>query len=59
MSPSKYKKLSAMCLGHVNKNYNFETYEKSWIDLIDDVTERHGSWENRANHKRWYLMEVA
>ena len=59
LSPSKYKKLSAMCLGHVNKNYNFETYEKSWIDLIDDVTERHGSWENRANHKRWYLMEVA
>jgi len=26
---------------------------------MDEIIEKHGSWENRTNHKRWYLMEVA
>jgi glycosyltransferase involved in cell wall biosynthesis len=59
LSGPKYKKLSEMSLNHVDTNYNFETYEKSWIDLIDNIVEKHGSWDNRVNHKRWYLMEVA
>ena len=59
LSGPKYKKLSEMSLNHVDTNYNFETNEKSWIDLIDNIVEKHGSWENRVNHKRWYLMEVA
>jgi len=59
LSKPKYNKMSKDGLKHVNDNYNFETYQKKWIDLIDDVVEKHGSWENRINHKRWHFMEVA
>ena len=59
LSAPKYKKLSELALNHIHTNYNFENYEKSWIDLIDETIKKHGSWENRINHKRWYLMEVA
>jgi hypothetical protein len=43
----------------VLKSYNFETFEKSWVDLMDKVIEEHGSWDSRQNYKRWHLMEVA
>ena len=44
---------------HVLKSYNFETFEKSWIELMDKVTKEHGSWETRTGYQRWHLMEVA
>jgi glycosyltransferase involved in cell wall biosynthesis len=59
LSKPKYKKMSDNCLEHVNKNYNFENYEKNWVELMDSIVERHGSWENRKIYKRWHLMEVA
>jgi len=59
LSPAKYKKMAKAGQAHVKKNYNFETYEKSWIELMDDIIERHGSWETRKGYQRWHLMEVA
>ena len=56
---TKYKKMSSAGIKHVKKNYNFEKFEKSWIDLMDNVVEEQGSWDNRVNYKRWHLMEVA
>ena len=44
---------------HVEKNYNFEKFEKSWVELMDKIIEEHGSWETRKNYKRWHLLEVA
>ena len=55
----KYKKMSDAGLNHVKTSYNFENYEKSWIETMDRIIETHGSWENRKNYKRWHLMEVA
>jgi len=43
---------------HVIKNYNFEKFNKSWIDLIDKVVEERGSWDTRKKYKAWKLMEV-
>jgi len=54
-----YKKMSDGGIKHVNKNYNFENYEKGWIKLMDDIVEKHGSWGTRVGYKRWHLMEVA
>ena len=51
--------MSDSCLTHINKNYNFENYEKNWVELMDSIVEKHGSWENRKIYKRWHLMEVA
>ncbi len=44
---------------HVQENYNFETFEKQWIDFIDEAIEYHGSWETRKNYARWTLKEIA
>tara|TARA_R110000796_G_scaffold65503_3_gene151310 strand:+ start:3636 stop:4916 length:1281 start_codon:yes stop_codon:yes gene_type:complete len=55
----KYKQMSSQGRRHVLKSYNFETFEKSWVDLMDKTIEEHGSWETRTGYKRWHLMEVA
>ena len=59
MSSKAYKKMSAKGREHVMKNYNFEDYEKNWVKAIDEMVEKHGSWETRKGYKRWHLMEVA
>jgi len=56
---TKYKKMSSAGIKHVKKNYNFEKFEKSWVDLMDKVVGERGSWDTRINYKRWHLMEVA
>ncbi len=58
-SPKSYKKMSSEGRKHVKENYNFENYEKQWIELMDEIIEKHGSWENRKGYKAWHLMEVA
>jgi glycosyltransferase involved in cell wall biosynthesis len=55
----KYKQMSSQGRRHVLKSYNFETFEKSWIELMDKVVLEHGSWETRKKYDRWHLMEVA
>ena len=59
LSKPKYKKMSEAGLQHIKNNYSFENFQKQWVELMDDIVERHGSWENRINHKRWHFMEVA
>jgi glycosyltransferase involved in cell wall biosynthesis len=59
MSPKAYKKMSIKGREHVNKNYNFKDYKKNWVDLMDDIIERHGSWKDRKLYDCWHIMEVA
>ena len=54
----KYKQMASHGRRHVLKSYNFEDFEKKWIDLMDKVIEEHGSWKTRVGHQRWHLMEV-
>lgn len=44
---------------HVMENYNFENFKKTWVDLVTNVYESHGSWENRKNYNGIYFEEVA
>ena len=43
----------------VMDNFNFENFNKSWVELMLDVHENHGSWGTRKNHNGIELMEVA
>ena len=38
---------------HVMKNYNFDDFNKSWVELLESVYENHGSWQNRKNRQNW------
>jgi len=44
---------------HVADNYNFEKFEKRWVETMDKIVEKHGSWDTRQGYQRWRLMEVA
>lgn len=59
LSKPKYEKMSQAGLEHIRKNYNFENYQSTWVKFMDDVVEKHGSWDTRKNYKRWHLLEVA
>ncbi len=59
MSKKMYEKMAADGQAHVAANYNFEVYEESWVETMDDFIERNGSWESRKGYKPWYLLEVA
>jgi len=58
-SKKVHQKMSVQGREHVRNNYNFETFEKRWVELMDDIMERHGSWDTRTGYERWHLMEVA
>ena len=59
ISKQKYKKMSIQGRNHVDTNYNFENYEKQWVQLMDQFIEKHGSWETRKGYERWHLLEIA
>jgi glycosyltransferase involved in cell wall biosynthesis len=44
---------------HVMKNYNFKNFEKQWIELIDQIHEKYGSWDTRKHYVPWTFKEVA
>ena len=58
MTPEERSKLGTDGRAHVAKNYNFQDYKKKWADLMLQIYEQHGSWENRKNYKSWELSEV-
>ena len=58
MGEEKREALGRLGMAHVHKNYNFQDFQKRWLDLIDDVTSRLGSWETRKGYKAWELREV-
>ena len=60
MGQSGRSELGTRGMLHAQKNYNFKTLEKNWVELMDSIHERYGSWENRKmRDKVWELMEVA
>ena len=58
LSPEERKNLGLMGREHVLKNYNFEDYCKRWVDLMLDIYNNKGSWENRKGYANWNLKEV-
>jgi len=58
MSHNERKILGIRGRQHVVKNYNFETYKKNWINLMDSIIENHGSWETRKGYKPWEIREI-
>jgi glycosyltransferase involved in cell wall biosynthesis len=43
---------------HVKKNYSFEKFQNQWVEVMDEVNEKHGSWENRKIYKPWKLTRI-
>ena len=43
---------------YVMKNYNFDNFNKTWVELLTQIHEEEGSWDTRKYHKRWSLEEI-
>tara|TARA_Y100000310_G_scaffold294001_1_gene324066 strand:+ start:742 stop:2007 length:1266 start_codon:yes stop_codon:yes gene_type:complete len=56
MSPEQRKKLGERGRDHVMMNYNFENFEKKWVEKMLEIHEDYGSWENRKGYKSWELI---
>lgn len=58
MSKDERKEMGENGRKHILKNYNFENFESSWVELMTNTYEKHGSWEERKNYKRWNLQVI-
>ena len=58
MSAEERNALGAAGRGHVMKNYNFDQFKYQWINLMENVHEKYGSWDTRKNYKSWELKEL-
>ena len=58
MTPEERKELGRKGREHVEKNYSFEKYCDGWVEIITDVHEKHGSWDDRKNYKSWEIREL-
>lgn len=43
---------------HVENNYGFENFEKTWVDIMLGIHEKYGSWDTRKNYKPWSVTEI-
>lgn len=58
MSKEERDAVGAKAREFVMKDYNFDDFNNSWVETLEQIYEKHGSWENRKNHKSWELLEV-
>jgi len=58
-SPEARAALGSAGREHVMKNYNFETFNKTWVDLMTEIYETNGSWEDRKNYQNYRFEEIA
>jgi len=59
MSKEERDELGRKGAEHVKKNYNFKDFNKKWIELMDSIHERYGSWDTRKSYKSWEMKEIA
>ena len=59
MSKEEREEMGRKGKEHVRKNYNFKDYQSKWIELMDGIHERYGSWETRKGYKAWEIKEIA
>ena len=43
---------------HVMKNYNFDMFQRNWIEFMDEVLEENGAWATRKNYKSWEQIQL-
>jgi len=57
--PEHRKELGQNGRNHVLANYNFENFNKQWVNLMLKVHEEHGSWETRNGYSSITFKEIA
>ena len=58
MSAEERKQMAERGYQHVMMNYNFENFERIWVETMDGINDKYGSWDTRKNYKSWDLVEI-
>ena len=58
MSKKDRNTMGLMGSEHVNKNYNFDTLITEWVETMDNISDKFGSWDTRKGYDRWNLEEI-
>ena len=56
--PEKRNALGKAGRQYILENYGYEKFTKEWTDIMLEVHNKYGSWENRKNYDRWELKAV-
>ena len=59
MGPTARREMGLKGVQHVRDNYNYDTFKQSWVDLMDNVYEKFGSWDTRQHYNGVRFKEVA
>ena len=43
---------------HVLENYNFDDYNKTWVDTLTQLHKEEGSWSTRTKTQHWVVEEI-
>jgi glycosyltransferase involved in cell wall biosynthesis len=58
MTREQRKELGLKGRQHVLNNYGFDNFNKTWVDLMLEIHDKNGSWENRKGYKPWAITEI-
>tara|TARA_R110000737_G_scaffold266428_1_gene274028 strand:- start:101 stop:1018 length:918 start_codon:yes stop_codon:yes gene_type:complete len=58
MSESEREALGELGMKHVRENYNYSDFCDKWVEVIDSIIEKHGSWETRKNYSPILFEEI-
>ena len=59
ISNTERRKMGLLGRKHVEKNYSFDNFNKTWVNFIDSIIDENGSWETRKNYNGIRFLEVA
>ena len=59
MPRDKRQELGKKGRAHIENNYNFDTFNKRWIEIVDQTIEKHRSWSDRRGYQSWQFKEIA
>ena len=59
MPRDKRQELGKKGRAHIENNYNFDTFNKRWIEIVDQTIEKHRSWSDRREYQSWQFKEIA
>lgn len=57
MSKEERQKMGVAGRQHVLKNYNFKNFQEKWVNIMENVYEKDGSWEQRKNYLPYDIVK--
>lgn len=58
MTPAERRRLGSQGREHVLSNYGFDSFNKSWDELMTEVYNTCGSWDTRKGYNTWGVEEL-